>query len=449
MLLPPEFEQMLAELGDAGAGVVEALQAGVTVPTAVRLNRSKAAPALTGRPVAWCESGLLLDERPQFTLDPALHQGRYYVQDSSSMAATAAVARALELLDRKENLRYLDACAAPGGKTIAALDTLPPDTFAVANEYDPRRAAILAENLAKHGSGRVATMRGDASSMQLPANFFDIIGADVPCSGEGMMGKEEEAVNQWSPGLVAQCALLQRSIVDNLWDALAPGGFLVYSTCTFNTSENESVVAHAVADLGAEVMDIPALDLPCIAGSAEGFNFPAYRFLPGRTPGHGQFVALLRKPSDAGLRASAREVKTDRKKTVFDAAPYLAGEWVTRLRGDIVTALPAAHTADVAAMEKHAKNLKAGIELGQIKGRDFIPSQELALAVDLRHDAFARVDVDIDTALSYLRRNPVTLPDGAPRGIVLLTYQDTPLGFVKNLGNRANNLYPQHWRIRN
>lgn len=452
--LPDEFIAMLADMGPDYAGLADALT-GAPASAAIRLNAGKpSAPPAGASPVPWCAGGYLLPERLKFTFDPALHQGLYYVQDSSSMAHGEAVAAAFaaigEVADRP--LRYLDACAAPGGKTICAIDRLPADAFVVANEFDQRRAAVLVENLAKHGSGRTVVTRGDASAINGPDAFFDIIAADVPCSGEGMMRKEEAATAQWSARLVASCAALQQSIVDNLWCMLRPGGCLIYSTCTFNRSENEAVVQHIVDDLGGRALPIVSLERPEIVRAYQA-DFPAYRFLPGRVDGEGQFIALVQKPTNAdeSPRRATKACKSAKNnktaKPTIDVGSLLCGDRVLDPTEAEPTAVLRSHLADLATVRSTFHVVAVGLPVGTVKGRDFVPSQQLALARDLRPDAFPRVDVDRATALDYLRRQAITLPDGSPRGIVLLHYGGYPLGFVKNLGNRANNLYPAPWRI--
>ncbi len=421
-------------------------------PVSVRLNRAKGAeaealfgPTAGSDPVAWCADGFYLPSRPQFIFDPAWHQGLYYVQDASSMAQQAAVARACELLaiDGRP-LRYLDACAAPGGKTTAAIAALPADAFVVANEFDPKRTSILIENLAKWGASAVVT-RGDASALNGLDGFFDIIAADVPCSGEGMMRKDPQAVAQWSPGLVADCAALQRRIAANLWEALAPGGIFIYSTCTFNLDEDERNVQYLIDELGAEPVDIPSLRLPAITGTCGGFDFPAYRFVPGTLRGEGLFMAMLRKPLEHSRQCRLRPSKAKPWKPTVKP---LAGDWSYTLGPDgSVRALPTAHSALIGTVESAMRVVSAGIEVGEVKGKDLIPAQALAMATALTRGTWPECEVTADTAIAYLRREAVTLPDGSPRGFVLLTHGGKPLGFVKNLGNRANNLYPAPWRI--
>lgn len=451
MTLPAEFVKMLEWLGLEYAALPETLTA--TRPeTAVRINRAKtdrygvSLSVIDGaRPVEWCADGFILPERPPFTLDPALHQGLYYVQDASSMAVCAAVSKAIATVDTSGRpLRYLDACAAPGGKTTAALNILPRDAFVVANEYDSRRASILVENLSKWGVSAAVTVGSAADPWKLP-RFFDVIAADVPCSGEGMMRKDPQAVEQWSPGLVESCARLQHEIVDSLWEALAPGGVLIYSTCTFNVSENEEIIKHLVSRHGAEPIAIPALELEGVLGVHSGYDFPAYHFLPGLVPGEGQFVAMVRKPADqvSGKIRLPRDVRRPAKDP-----GWLDGEYVySEEKNGILNVVPAAHQTLIAAVGAARRLRQAGIEVATVKGRDLIPSQPLAMARDLRSDAFPIAEVDQATALEYLRRQAIVLPSDAPRGHVMLMHGGAPLGFVKNLGTRTNNLYPAAWRI--
>lgn len=413
----------------------------------VSLNRSKT-DAVLPDPVPWARAGFYLESRPTFTFDPALHQGLYYVQDASSMATARAVEEAVRLSGAGcAPLRFLDACAAPGGKTLGAMDALPHGSFIVANEFSPRRLPVLAENVAKWGTAPVIITNTDAAGITGPDGFFDIVAADVPCSGEGMMRKEAEARRQWSEALVRDCAALQSSIVDALARALRPGGFLVYSTCTFNLDENERIVARLIERHGMHPVPVPALDgQEGVLGALEG-DFPAYRFLPGRIRGEGLFLCLLRKPGDTPA-AEPRRAKSAAKRPDAAVTRLLTGDydWLTD-RDGTVHALPANGAPLLAALSKSLRVSVPGLPVAQPKGRDLVPTQQLALSTAMSADAFPRVEIDAPTALSYLGHNAITLPDGPPRGIVLLTHRGAPLGFAKNLGTRANNLYPAPWRI--
>lgn len=439
---------------EEASGLIEALD---TEPvTGVRLNPAKGSEwpgAFKGRRVPWCGEGLVLDSRPQFTLMPEWHGGLFYAQEPASMVIGEVVRRLSERVGR-DGLRYLDACAAPGGKTTAAIGALPADAFVVANEFVPARANILSENLAKWGSPATAVCCGDTAAFRKLPEAFDIVAVDAPCSGEGMMRKDEEARRQWSPGLVSQCAALQREIVDNVWQALRPGGFLIYSTCTFNRSEDEDMLRYIADELDGESVDTGVDRDFGIAGSLEP-DLHALRFMPHRTCGEGIFMGVMRKPGEYSPLPARRGKSKGNKKSspaIPKELPALLSEpdkYEFRLgRDETWRAIPKAHTDLTDALEGITRVIGAGVNMGVVKGKTFVPDAALALSTALAPGAYQRVELTLETALDYLRREAVTLPEGSPRGIVLVTYRGTALGFVKNLGNRANNMYPQHWRIR-
>lgn len=450
MKLPQTFVDEISSYGaECLAGLIDALVS--TEPeVSVRVNSAKGASVPTDADrVEWCDTGFYLASRPQFTFDPAMHQGAYYVQDASSMAIERAICKILEREGMDGGVRYLDACAAPGGKTTAAISTLPAGSVVVANEYDYRRAAILAENIAKWGAPGVIVSRGDTSRFTALRGCFDIISADVPCSGEGMMRKDAEAVAQWSPALVAECVERQREIVDNLWEALRPGGYMIYSTCTFNRHENEEMVDYICYRLGGETID---LGLTGLGGISPGIDTArhCYRFVPGLTRGEGLFLCVIRKDGSRTVAEPKMNKKPLTALTKVDSAAVKALGWLNgafdmAMLGDNVVAMPIADQKWMRAVVSWLDALSVGVTVATIKGRDIIPTQELALSTCLNMNAFERREVDYPTAISYLRHEAVIVD--APRGFVLLTYKNRPLGFVKNLGNRANNLYPQQWRI--
>lgn len=413
----------------------------------VRVNAAKGQTPV-GERVPWCAEGCYLEERPRFTFDPAMHQGLYYVQDASSMAISAVVRE----LAGGQPQRYLDACAAPGGKTTAAISALPQGSFVLANEYDFRRAEILAENVAKWGSPDCAVSRGDTRRLAKLRGMFDIVAVDAPCSGEGMMRKDRQAVDQWSLSLVGQCAATQREILANAWQALRPGGHLIYSTCTFNRQENEENLEWIVTDLGGEPVPVAALELYAEICHGIDSSYPCYRFLPGRVRGEGLFLAVVKKPGsdsafpkNVGMHGASSSVKTKAVQPHPEARWLIGNDWRISERGDGLYAVREQHALLLAEMEKALDLISPGLRVATIKGRDSIPAQELALSTALAQDAFPRCEVDRDTAIAYLQRQSFAIE--APKGYVLLTYGGHPLGFVKNLGSRANNLYPKPWRI--
>ncbi len=484
--MPTDYRTFIArEIGPLADGLVDCLEQ--TAPeVAVRINRRKLRAAgvpddwlpkvcRAGEKVAWWPEGHLLPERPDFTHDPAMHQGLYYVQDASSMI-TAHVVGALAGRLGGAPLLMLDACAAPGGKSTAALDALPVGSMLVANEFDFRRASILAENIQKWGCPAVAVSRGDTARFRRLPELFDIVAADVPCSGEGMMRKDAQACAQWSERLVDECAARQWEIVENLWETLVPGGFFIYSTCTFNTRENERIADRMLADLGAEPVAVPLPEDSGIVVDDKG----RMRFLPTRLRGEGLFMAILRKPGGwtpalIGHAASSprREKKKSRNRSsaaglrpgvkASDKAPdlssvcnsWLKGDFDFLLRGEAIYARPADFSHIYDLLDSRLDLLLPGLEVAALKGRTAVPAQPLALTTALcaTESPFPTAEVDLDLALSYLRRESLPGFPESPRGPLLLTFRPQglpaplPLGFVNNLGSRANNLYPTPWRI--
>ncbi|MDD7317534.1 MAG: hypothetical protein SOZ80_07595 [Prevotella sp.] len=416
-------------------------------PASIRLNTDKitvGSMASAAERVAWCDNGYYLKERPQFTFDPLLHAGAYYVQEASSMF----LQHVMKHVSGSEPVVMIDMCAAPGGKSTAASTVLPEGSLIVSNEPVPQRANILAENIQKWGMQNVVVTNNRPQELRRTGIVADIILCDVPCSGEGMFRKDEGAIAEWSIRNVERCRALQREIVAEAWQCLKQGGTMIYSTCTFNSRENEENVRWICENLDAEVVDIPTEKEWNITGSLlADFNEKVYRFIPGMTRGEGLFMAVLRKNGECNQRMpkTKRQVGGDRTVEGWIMNPE---NYITEGLKQGITAIPKRWYALAKHLAGTLKVVHQGVRLGTIKGRDIVPDQCLALSTALRRDAFTTAEVDRKTATDYLRKEAVTLSDDVERGFVLLTYRDMPLGFVKNLGNRANNLYPAEWRIK-
>ena len=352
-------------------------------PVSIRLNPLKVSHAV-GEGVPWCPEGIYLSGRPQFTFDPLLHAGCYYVQEAASMFITH-VLRSLFTFHCSlftSHFLLLDLCAAPGGKSTALRSVLPEDCVLVSNEPIPTRAQILLENITKWGARNCFVTNNYPRDFKKAKARFDLILCDVPCSGEGMFRKDPATISEWSLQNVEKCWRLQREIVADAWECLNPGGMLIYSTCTYNIKENEENVRWIMETYDAEPIVIPTEPSWNITGSLlPGFDAPVYRFIPGITRSEGLFMCVLRKKGV--LSGSAR------------------------------------------------KN---------------IPLK--TLTTDLPQGDFPQVDLPYSEALQYLRGEALVLPPDTPKGLVTLTYKGIPLGPAKNIGNRANNLYPKPWRIK-
>ena len=289
MTFPEDFITLLRESTPHADATLEALEAPPSV--SVRLNPAKlrSCPFPEAQNVPWSPFGYLLKERPVFTLDPLFHAGCYYVQDTSAMFVGHVFRQLLPLLE--PGATVLDLCAAPGGKSTdlaASMRECWGDSFSLlANEVMRNRFGVLRSNLDTWGDPRTGCVSRDPSAFG-DSPLFDVVVADVPCSGEGMFRKDAQAVAEWSLQTVEFCAARSRRILRDIWPTLKPGGFLVYSTCTFNHFENDDTVEWIASELGAEV--IPPKDFPPAVTTRCG-----QVLLPGLVPGEGQYVAALRK----------------------------------------------------------------------------------------------------------------------------------------------------------
>lgn len=419
-------------------------------PTSIRLNTEKCKEALSFDRVKWSDSGYYLNTRPQFTFDPVFHAGGYYVQEASSMFVEQAIRQYIE-----GDVKFLDLCAAPGGKSTLVASLLSGNSLLVANEVIRPRANVLAENMIKWGYPNVVVANNDSAQIGQLEGYFDAILIDAPCSGEGMFRKDEGAIEEWSVNNVMLCRDRQQEILANIWPALKAGGILIYSTCTYNKEENEENVLWIKEELGADILPVEIKEEWGIS-PAYISDIPAYHFFPHKVRGEGLFVAVLRKQESNDYisvnRKYNKDKSRDKKKRadVFvDYQSYLKNKdsFAFYEQADKYYAFPKCLKDELDILKSRLNILSEGICLGQMKGKDFIPDQSLAFSLFLNKERFDMCEVDWRTAVAYLRKEAVVL-DNEPKGYILLTYKNLPLGFVKNVGNRANNLYPTEWRIR-
>src|SRR5690554_1839496 len=413
-------------------------------------------------PVPWSRFGYYLQKRPSFTFDPQFHSGLYYVQEASSMFIEYVVRNITnhpinEQLTINEPLNCLDLCAAPGGKSVSMLTALPPGSLLTANEIIRQRSNILSETIIKYGDPNTIVTNNEPKDFAELREFYDLILVDAPCSGEGMFRKDETAISEWSQDNVTMCAARQKNILSDVWPALKPGGILIYSTCTYNTAENEENALWAAKELGASFVDIKTEKEWGISPSFDD-KVIAYRFFPHKTEGEGLFVTVLRKDGSTVSNSLQHIQKRNKKNRKYPS--HLVKEVSTYKRYLInpddfdfvqdenrIIAVSKQHTETILALKNSLNTISLRIELGEIKGKDFIPSHSLAMSSEMNREIFSTRELTYDEAIAYLRREAISIPD-SPKGFILLTYRDLPLGFVKNIGNRANNLYPNEWRIR-
>lgn len=408
--------------------------------------------------VEWTSNGFYLKSRPRFTFDPFLHAGAYYVEEPSSMF----VEKALNYIQKDIRIdRALDLCAAPGGKSIMIRNSMKGGLL-VSNEPLSKRAAVLTENLAKWGNPDIIVTSDFPEAFDGLTGFFDLIATDVPCSGEGMFRKDETARSEWSKANVENCVQRQRDILRTIWPTLRKGGYIIYSTCTFNRREDEENVLFIANELGAEIINLETDADWHICGDTTGRNLPVYHFFPHKTRGEGFFLALLKKTSDT---PPAENRKSKKKKPETVNADGFA-EWINCKENfdfhkskDGITALRKAFADDYAAISEKLNVICAGVRVCTEKPAkfsnsarkpkpQFVPAPGLALSSCLNRKAFPDISLNYSDAIKFLRGESIPPTVYAPRGWVTVSYRNLPLGFANNVGSRLNNSYPPAWRIR-
>lgn len=396
-----------------------------------------------GEPVAWCSGGEALTERELFTVDPFFHAGAYYVQEASSMFLEQVFSKYV-MPNAGAPLKVLDLCAAPGGKSTHLSAMIGLEGLLVANEVIRSRANILKENIIKWGLGNTLVTNNDPSHFAKLPGFFDCVVVDTPCSGEGMFRKNVKARDEWSLANVELCCARSRRILTDVWGALAEGGYLIYSTCTFNTKENEQTVEWLCSELGAELVMPDIAEFSDVVVSTHG-----YRFHPNRVSSEGYFVAVVRKTEGVARKNKNRVTPlTKAKEFCLDTYINNSVNFTPVVRDNTLWAMRNSWLAELSLLFATLNVQYAETEIGEIYGKKIKPSHALALSVNLNKQKNKLHPLSYELALDYLRRNTIT-PEGMKEGFCAVAYEGLPLGWLKCIGNRTNNLYPKESRILN
>lgn len=406
-----------------------------TAPITLRLHPQKArlSPGNSYPRVPWCQQGIYLNERPPFIADPHWHSGSYYVQEASSMA----IGLYLKTLDYQPQVA-LDLCAAPGGKSTLLRDNLPAQCVLIANEPNTERSNILAENMLRHGGGETIVTRAMPQQLLQSGLRADFILVDAPCSGEGMFRKYLYSREEWSEQAVTHCAQRQHEILDVAWEMLQPGGVLVYSTCTFNTTENEAQWLY-LKNKGAELLELPNVNtlIPGVLEKERG----VYHLLPHRLSGEGLSMFAVRK---GGSRPPITLLSPPKKLGPLPPQLKQVAEQfrITLLNEQFTAATTTAEAVYQLLLRGRVRILHAGVALGELKNKDFFPHHNwLTNALLNKLLPYPLVEVADADALTFLSRGVVRQP--AERGFLALTHQGALLGWGKGVGSRINNLYPK------
>ena len=379
----------------------------------------------------------------------AHHAGMIYMQDPGAISSVCAAAP-------KSGITVLDMCAAPGGKSTQLAAAIAPDGILVCNEYVSARCRILQGNVERLGCrNTVVTNLSTDVLADFYGSFFDLVVADVPCSGEGMFRKYEVAGEEWSEENVANCAIRGREILQNAAACVKPGGKLLYSTCTFAPEENEKQIDRFLCEhpefslcpVAPEIINI----------TANGVNFeglshdmtPCRRFYPHVSPGEGQFVALLQKDADAPhTRPCADSFKPLDKKEAQTVWDFLAQVLKARPEGRLVRMRDDIYLAPEIPIP--SKGIFApGVCIGTMQKGRIVPHHQLFSAYGTEFSHTLSLFADDARVSQYLRGEEIAAPELAPaNGFCTVLYEGAPLGGGKLVGGRLKNHYPKGLRNR-
>ncbi len=399
-------------------------------------------------PVTWTDNGYYCQEGSRPAKDPYYFAGLYYLQEPSAMAPAA-------LLPVEPGDRVLDLCAAPGGKSTELGAKLGGTGLLVSNDISNTRARALLKNLELFGVENICvTSEAPEKLAATFGEFFHKILVDAPCSGEGMFRKDPELIRSWQEHGPEYYAPIQKQILKQAASMLRPGGYLLYSTCTFAKQEDEDVVNWLLQE-EPEMELVPATPWPGTCSGTDGL--PVIRLFPHRVKGEGHFAALLKKAGKEkgncpkrsnDARAIAPDVGKLLRETDFEAWERLVAEPFDRsrmmVRNGLVYYLPEEFDPGW-----NLRYLRTGLLLGEWKKNRFEPSQAAAMAMNgerfSNRISFSRQDQRV---IRYLKGETVFLEAGeqAEKGWVLVCVDGWPLGWAKSAGNSLKNKYYPGWR---
>ncbi|HLP52224.1 MAG TPA: hypothetical protein VK154_15145 [Chitinophagales bacterium] len=432
------LQRMQNKLGSEFDAFVESLDE--PSPTSVRLNPFKPIGKFDADDkVSWCQNGRYLAERPSFTFDPLFHAGTYYVQEASSMFIEQAWQ---QINPGNQPVRVLDMCAAPGGKSTHLLSMMSEESLLLSNEIIPNRNKILQQNIVKWGTANCIVTQNKPEDFTALEGFFDIILIDAPCSGEGLFRKDKDAIAEWSERNVELCAIRQKDILEHAVSCLKPGGYLIYSTCTFEDVENDRQNSEAGSRKSEVIQNTELIQNAGIVKTVHG-----YQFYPHKVKGEGFYLSLVQKAGENRIATPELvSAKADSQyAAIFQQYLQQPDKFTAHVKNDMLFAIPVGMYQDFLFIEKHFYIRHAGLFMGTLKGKDFLPSHDLALSIHLKKDLPA-IDINYDDAISYLRcETPKIKPDYTGWGLV--TYQQYPLGWIKAMPGRYNNYFPKELRI--
>lgn len=401
------------------------------------------------KPVPWIPNGFYYEGTERPAKDPYYYAGLYYLQEPSAM--TPAM-----LLPVEPGDRVLDLCGAPGGKSTELGVKLAGKGVLISNDISNSRAKALLKNLELWGISNICVTSETPDKLaDVFGPWFDKILIDAPCSGEGMFRKDDDMVKSYEERGPEYYSEIQKEITDQAVRMLAPGGLLLYSTCTFSRCEDEEIICHILENH----QEMELIRLPLFEGASGGIGLDGcIRLFPHKIKGEGHFISLLRKNGGGAERTAAGSRERSRTEPQGKKAPALPTELTDFLalmnrefddsrimiKNDSVYYLP-----ENFVPAKELRYLRTGLLLGELKNKRFEPGQ--ALAMTLHAEEFRQTiswKKEDDRVIRYLKGETISLTpeEGPVKGWCLVCVDGYPLGFAKGTGMALKNKYYPGWR---
>lgn len=412
-------------------------------------------------PVPWIPEGFYYDREERPAKSPYYYAGLFYLQEPSAMTPAS-------LLPVLPGDRVLDLCAAPGGKSTALGAKLKGKGVLVSNDLSSSRAKSLLKNLELWGIENICvTCEAPEKLADAWGPWFHKIIVDAPCSGEGMFRRDGDMIKSYGERGPEHYAGLQKELMEQAVRLLVPGGFLLYSTCTFSPCENEGVLT----DILNRCESMELVKLEPFEGAVNGMGLDGcLRLYPHRLKGEGHFIALLRKKmenaGEAGHKSEVPSSKEAVKRPDLNTVPRQRADGQAGMLPELLEFLSHIRRSFEASrlliknnrvyylpedftMPEKLRYLRTGLYLGELKKNRFEPGQALAMALKAEEfDQTLTWGKSDGRVIRYLKGETVELTkeEGELRGWCLVTVDGFPLGFAKGCGRSLKNKYYPGWR---
>lgn len=344
--------------------------------------------------------------------------GAIYISDPSSLIVAS-------ILNAQKDDFVLDMCAAPGGKTIQTSFLMKNQGVIISNDLSYNRALTLSQNVERTGRKNIVVTSNDLSKLSIKYHgLFTKIILDAPCSGSGMFRKEEKMLTDWSIEKVNRQSEIQKQLLLLAYDFLAPGGKLIYSTCSYSKEENYEVIK----SLLSQKDDIHLLPLTKFSGISLTNPQEGITLAPSTFQGEGQYFCLLQKDGEL----NSKDYAAHDKQKIYD---------LPILEGKIINKKEEIYLSPTKLDLKDFKIIRHGLKIGEMRKNIFIPDYHLAHFLDTTNSLV----LSKENLTKYLHGETIT--QNSKSGFILVSYQNMNIGYVKSVNGILKNHFPKGLRI--